>query len=182
MLSVVDTGTEKKLADLQVDGDTLETMSLERSSPNLYVKNKAKNQVDVVDRRKRALIASWPVTKSKDNVVMALDDAHARIFVACRSGVIVVFDTSSGKELQALAIGKGVDDLVYDSGCQGRYAACDGAVYVFHQDAPGRYTWLGQVVSGPLARTARLIPELNRYFVAVPAVQKGRRLSWLRGQ
>jgi hypothetical protein len=30
------------------------------------------------------------------------------------------------------------------------------------------YKLLGKVPTGPLGRTARLVPELNRYFVAVP--------------
>ena len=169
MLSVVDTESGKKLADMQIDGDTLEAMALEQLSPKLYVNNTAKNQVDVVDRRKRTLIASWPVTKGQKNVAMALDEAHGRLFIACRSGAIVIFDTASGKELQSLSIGKGVDDLVYDRARKRFYAACDGAIYVFRQDAFDRYTSLGQVASAPQARTARLVPELNRYFVAAPS-------------
>lgn len=169
MLSVVDTTGGKKLADMKLDGDTLEAMSLERSGPKLYVNNKAKGQVDVIDRHKRALIASWPVTKGKDNVAMALDETHHRLFVACRSGVIVIFDTQAGKELQALPINKGVDDLAYDPASRRLYASCDGAVYVFHENGPDDYTSLGSVPSAPGARTARLVPELNRYFVAAPA-------------
>ncbi len=168
MLSVVDTDAGKKLADMQIDGDTLEAMALEKSGPKLYVNNKAKNQVDIVDRQKRELIASWPVTKGQTNVAMALDEAHGRLFIACRSGAIVIFDTSSGKELQSLSIGRGVDDLVYDAARKRLYATCDGAVYVFRQDAPDSYTSLGHVPSAPQARTARLVPELNRYFVAAP--------------
>lgn len=30
------------------------------------------------------------------------------------------------------------------------------------------YKLLGKVPTGPLGKTARLVPELNRYFVAVP--------------
>jgi DNA-binding beta-propeller fold protein YncE len=168
MLSVIDTNTGKKLADMKIDGDTLEAMSLESSSPKLYVNNRAKNQVDVIDRQKRTLIASWPVTKGKDNVAMALDEAHHRLFVACRSGAIVVFDTESGKELRTLPISKGVDDLVYDAASQRLYAACDGAVNVFRENGPDDYKSLGNVPSAPAARTARLIPEIDRYFVAVP--------------
>src|SRR4030081_1785718 len=49
MLSVVDTTAGQKLADIKIDGETLEAMALESSTPRLYVNNKAKNQVDVVD-------------------------------------------------------------------------------------------------------------------------------------
>jgi DNA-binding beta-propeller fold protein YncE len=102
----------------------------------MYVNNKAKNRVDVIDREKREILASWPITKGKTNVAMALDEANHRLFVACRSGDLIVFDTTSGKELISLPIAKGVDDA--------------------------------KVPSGPAGRTARLVPELKRYFVAVP--------------
>ena len=104
MISVVDTTAGEKVADIKVDGDTLEAMALEKSSPKVYVNNKAKSQVEVIDRNKREIAASWPVTKSKTNVAMALDEANHRLFVACRGGDIVVFDTTSGKELTALPI------------------------------------------------------------------------------
>jgi DNA-binding beta-propeller fold protein YncE len=168
MLSVVDTTAGKKLADIQIDGDTLEAMALESANPKLYVNNKAKNQVDVVDREKRALVASWPVTKCKTNVAMAFDEANHRLFIACRSGEIAVLDTESGKEVAALPITKGVDDVVYDPGSKRIYAACDGNVDVYQQSGPDDYKLLAKVRTGPLGRTARLVPELKRYFVAVP--------------
>ncbi len=168
MLSVVDTTAGKKLADMKIDGDTLEAMALEKSSPRLYVNNRAKNQVEVVDREKREVVASWPVTKCKANVALALDEANHRLFAACRDGEMVVLDTQTGKELAALPITKGVDDVTYDPASKRVYAACDGNVDVYEQSGADNYKSLGKVPTGPVARTARLVPELNRYFVAVP--------------
>jgi DNA-binding beta-propeller fold protein YncE len=168
MISVVDTTAGKKLADIKVDGDTLEAMALETSSPKIYVNNKAKNQVDVIDREKREVIASWPVTKCKTNVAIGLDEADHRLFVACRDGQISVVDTRMGKEITSLPITKGVDDLKYDAASKRIYAAADGSVDVYEQSDPDNYKLLGKVPTGPLGKTARLVPELNRYFVAVP--------------
>src|SRR5712671_5310458 len=123
MLTVVDTTAGKKVADIKIEGETLEAMALESSSPRLYVNNKAKNQVDVVDREKRTVVASWPVTRCKTNVAMAFDEANHRLFVACRSGSISILDTQSGKEVTALPITKGVDDMIYDPGSKRIYAA-----------------------------------------------------------
>src|SRR5712671_2104927 len=81
MLSVVDTTEAKKVADIKIDGETLEAMALESSTSRLYVNNKARNKVDVVDRNTRAIVASWPVTKCKTNVAMALDEANHRLFM-----------------------------------------------------------------------------------------------------
>jgi DNA-binding beta-propeller fold protein YncE len=168
MLSVVDTTEGKKVADIKIDGETLEAMTLETSSPKIYVNNRAKNRVDVVDREKREIVASWPITQCKNNVAMALDESDQRLFIACRDGHIVVFNTATGKEVTALPITKGVDDLAYDSKNKRLYAAADGSVDVYQQTDPDSYNALPKVSTGPMGRTARLIPELNRYFVAVP--------------
>jgi DNA-binding beta-propeller fold protein YncE len=168
MLSVVDTTAGKKVADMKVDGDTLEAMALDKSSSRIYLNNKAKSQVDVIDREKRTLITSWPVTLAKTNVAMAYDEANHRLFIACRSGGIVVFDTQSGKELSVLPITKGVDDLVFDAASKRLYASCDGDVSVYQQNTADNYKLLGKVTTGPMARTALLAPQLSRYFVAVP--------------
>src|SRR6266853_6657860 len=104
MLTVIDTTAGKKLADLKIDGETLEAMALEKSTPKMYVNNRARNQVSVVDRDKRELVASWPVTLCKNNVAMALDEANHRLFVACRTSQIAVLDTQTGKEITSFPI------------------------------------------------------------------------------
>jgi len=168
MLSVVDTTASQKLADLKIEGETLEAMTLEKSTPRMYVNNRAKNQVSVVDREKRALIASWPVTLCKNNVAMALDESNHRLFVACRTSQIAVLDTQTGKEITSFPITKGVDDITYDAASKRVYAACDGAVDIYEQSGLDSYKLLANIPTGPMGRTARLVPELKRYFVAVP--------------
>src|SRR5437667_3171888 len=106
MLSVVDTTAGKKLADIKIDGETLEAMALEKSSPKMYVNNRDKSQVDVVDREKRELVASWPGTLCKNNVGMALDEATERLFVACRTSQISVLDTLTGKDVTSFPLTK----------------------------------------------------------------------------
>jgi DNA-binding beta-propeller fold protein YncE len=171
MISVVDTTAGKKLADIKVDGDTLEAVVLDNASPRIFVNNRAKNQVDVIDRDKRTLLTSWAITKSKTNVAMAYDAANHRLFIGCRGGGIVVVDTDSGKEIAMLEITKGVDDVVFDAASKRLYASCDGDADVYQQTDANTYKSLGKVPTGALARAALLVPELNRYFVAVP--QKG---------
>src|SRR6202163_1989496 len=153
MLSVVDTTSGQKVADIKVDGETLEAMALESSSSKMYVNNKAKNRVDVIDREKREILTSWPITKGKTNVAMALDEDNHRLFVACRSGDLVVFDTTSGKEIATLPITKGVDDLVFDKDNKRIYSAADGFVDVYQEEGPDNYKLVAKVPSGPAGRT-----------------------------
>jgi DNA-binding beta-propeller fold protein YncE len=170
MLSVVDTTRDEKVADIKIDGDTLEAMALEKSTEKMYVNNPAKNQVEELNRKSRSVIASWPVTMGKRNVAMALDEAGHRLFVASRSGNISAFDTSAGKEIQSMPIGKGVDDLAFDPASKRVYAPCggDGLIYVYQESGKDQYTLAGKVPSGPGGKNALLDKSLGRYFVIVP--------------
>jgi hypothetical protein len=82
----------------------------------------------------------------------------------------VVFDSQNGKELQALPVGKGVDDLMFDTASKRIYATSGGtgAVDVYKEADPDHYQSLGNIPSGPGAKTGLLVPKLARLFVAVP--------------
>jgi hypothetical protein len=108
------------------------------------------------------------VKLGSDNVAMALDEQHQRLFVGCRSGQIVVFDTNTGEELQAAPIAKGVDDITYDPGSKRIYAIGGGTIDILEQTDADHYRTLGSVAAGAEAKTGRLIPQINRYFAAVP--------------
>ncbi len=174
MVSVIDTTAGKKLADIRIDGETLEAMALDAFRPRLYVNNRARNQVTVVDRWKNSIVASWPMKLCSDNVAIALDEAHQRLFVGCRSGQVVIFDTNTGRELQAVPIGKGVGDLTYDAGSKRLYAIGGGKIDVVQEVDADHFRAIGSAAVGDQAETGRLIPELNRYFAAVPQTGSGR--------
>jgi DNA-binding beta-propeller fold protein YncE len=170
MLSIVDTTRDTKVADVKIDGDTLEAMALKRSAGTMYVNNPAKNDVVKFDRKSRSAVASWPVKLGKRNVAMAFDEAGHRLFVASRSGDISIFNTETQKEISSLPIGKGVDDLAFDPASKRLYAPCggDGLIYVYEERGPDKYTLVGKVPSGPGGKNGLLDQGLGRYFVIVP--------------
>ncbi|MGH9437091.1 MAG: YncE family protein, partial [Terriglobia bacterium] len=171
MVSVVNTTSDKKVADIKIDGDTLEQMALDPSDPLLYIENPSKSQVDVVNRQTRSVVATWPITMGQRNVAIALDPSSHRLFVACRSGVLVVLDSRTGKQLQSVPIGKGVDDLIFDPESKRIYATCgggQGTIAVYHEDAPDHYTSLGQIESAPRGKNEVLVPQTHRLFVTIP--------------
>jgi hypothetical protein len=168
MFSTVDTNGNKKISDMKIDGDTLEAMSLDSYRPRIYINDKAKNEVVVVDRWKNTIVAKWPITLGKTNVTMALDEQRQRLFVGCRDGKLVVLDSNTGKELQTLPITPGVDDTIYDPKSKRLYAIGGGSVDVYDQISMDKYVSRGSVSTGSKARTGRLVPQLNRLFVAAP--------------
>lgn len=168
MLNVVDTSTATKLATMRIEGDMLAAIKIEAFRPRLYINNYEKGLVAVIDTFSRKQIAAWPVAPEKDNDAMALDEEHQRLFVACRTGRIQVFDTDSGKVVQTLAIPQGVDDLAYDPVTRRLYAPGNGSIAVYEETDRDHFTTLGSVASAQGGKTAILVPELKRYFVAVP--------------
>jgi len=170
MMSVVDTTSGVKIDDIKIDGETVEASVVEKSGSRIYVNNRTKNRVEVIDRNTHKILASWPMSLGNTAGPIALDEANHRLFVACRSGQIVVFNTETGRELMALPIGGRVDDLAFDPKSKRLFAACGtpGTVDVYEETGPDRFRSLGKVATGPVGKNGWLAPELNRYFVPVP--------------
>ncbi len=169
VLSIVNTNTGRHVGDIRIDSNRVEAMVVEKGGPRIFLNMVEKSAVAVIDRTKRVVVATWPVTGGRINVGIALDEEHHRLFVACREGKLMVLDSDTGKVLQTLPIATGVDDMVYDPVRRRIYVACgEGFVNVFEQIDADHYRLLGAVPTGPLGKTGRLVPELNRYFVAVP--------------
>ena len=173
-LSIVDTTKMTSLGDIKIDGATLEQLDMEQSTPRLYVTIEEKSEVAVVDRDKRTVVATWPITKAKVPAAIALDEANHRLFVGCRTtdmhGHIVVFDTATGKELDALPVGGHVDQMFFDPATKRIYASDGTAVDVYEERDPDHYTLLGKAETGLMSKTGLLVPELHRYFATVPHI------------
>jgi DNA-binding beta-propeller fold protein YncE len=169
MLSVVNTQSASKVADIKLDGDTLEQMAIAHDSPLLYDSVRSLNRIDVINRHTRALVNKWPVTMGKVNVSIAFDEADHRIFSACRSGVIVALDSQTGKELKAVPIDKNVDDLIYDSARKRLYAStAPGYIDVYQIADPDNYVSLGRIQAAPGSKNEVFSPSLNRLYTIVP--------------
>jgi len=175
MISVIDTGADKKLGDIRIDGDTVEAMAIDPTSNRLYANDPARNLVVVINRATRKIEATWPVTMGQKNVAIALDAAHHRLFVACRDGHLVVFNTQTGQQIQSLPIGKGVDDASFNPQTGRIYVQCGepGATWVYREESPDHYTMLGEVQEGYKAKNSALVPAMHRYFVLVPPATGG---------
>jgi hypothetical protein len=107
---------------------------------------------------------------------MQLDEASHRLFVVTRKpSKLIVFDTETGKEVKNLDVADRVDDLAYDSANHRLYLSGgggDGAITVVQQRDADNYEVIATIPTKPGAKTARLIPELHKYYVGVPSKEK----------
>lgn len=170
LISVIDTNSSKKLRDIKIDSNRVEAVLLEKSGLRLFCNITGQNAVGVLDRNKGSLLATWPLPSGdKTNVAMAFDEANHRLFVSARDpGKLIVLDSDSGRVVAELPSVGMVDDAAYEAKRKRIYLAGDGYLDVFQQRDADHYSLLGQVQGSFRAKTGILVPELNRYYLAVP--------------
>ena len=170
LISVIDTNTSKKLRDIKINNNHIEAIVLEKNGPRMFMNITGQGTVGVMDRNKSELSATWPLPAGvKSNVAMSLDEANHRLFVSAREpGKLVVLNSDTGKVIANLPAVAMVDDMVYDAKNKRIYLAGDGFVDVFEQKDTDNYALLAKVPGSFRAKTGILVPDLNRYYLAVP--------------
>lgn len=170
LISVIDTNSPKKLRDIKINSNHVEAMVLEKSGKRMFCNITGENAVGVLDRDKSELTSTWPLPAGdKQNVAMAFDEADHRLFVVTRApGKLIVLNSDNGKVVAELPAVGMVDDAAYDANHKRVYLAGDQFVDVFAQDDADHYSLLARVPGSFRAKTAILVPELNRFYLAVP--------------
>jgi hypothetical protein len=100
----------RRLGDIPLDAHP-ESFQIEKAGARVFVNVPNKEEIEVVDLAKKAVIARWPVTSALRNYPMALDEAHHRLFIGCRTPArLLVIDTETGKQMAYLEIVGDTDD------------------------------------------------------------------------
>jgi hypothetical protein len=187
-VDIVDTRTATLVGSIKLPGGDPAGIAIEPSGKRLYVAMGdivgGESHVAVVDLEKRAVVAQWPITGGPVPHTAGLDAAHHRLFVGSRTiphtgniggghqhepGKLVVMDTQTGKVVQVLDSVGGADDLQYDAST-GRiyFMGTTGTVAVFKEKDPNHFELLGKVPTGAISKTGLWVPDLQRFYSAVP--------------
>jgi len=173
-ISVIDVDAGKIEAEFKIDSNDVEGVVFEKSGPRMFVNVRGKNAVEVYDRTSRKLLATWSIADAgKNPTSIAFDEAAHRLFLGTRvPGKLVVVDSDSGKVVTSYPAAAMVDDMAYDSKSKRIYFAGTEFLDVFHQNDAGHYDRIGHIATAFRAKTGVLIPELKRYYLAVPHHEK----------
>ena len=122
-----------------------------------------------LDSQALKVLETWPMAPCEQPSSMDMDRVHQRVFVGCRSGVMAVVDSDSGKIVTTQPIGKGVDAAEFDPdrGLVYFSSGGDGTMAVFHQDTPDKYTLIESVKTQTGARTMAIDRKTGRAFLSV---------------
>ncbi len=173
-ISLIDVGAGKVAAEIKIDSDDVEGMVFEKSGPRMFVNVRGKNAVEVYDRTTRTLGATWSIVQSgKNPTAIAFDEPAHRLFLGSRvPGKLIVVDSDSGKITTDYPAATMVDDMAYDGATKRIYFAGTEFLDVFHQKDADHYERTGHIATSFRAKTGVLVPELNRYYLAVPHHEK----------
>jgi DNA-binding beta-propeller fold protein YncE len=180
-IEIVDTKTAKLIGHIKMEGQEPAGIVLDAPANRLYagmgdVVN-GESVVKVVDIEKRAIVAEWSTAGGPQPHVAGLDAAHHRLFMGSRlggghnvdPGKLVIINTDTGKVVQTLDATGGGDEIFFDTPSQRVYfSGSTGTLAVFHEDDPDHFQLLGKVPTGAIAKSGIWIPELKRYYAAVP--------------
>lgn len=174
LISVIDTNSSKKLRDIEINSNHVEAIVLEKSGPRMFINITGQNAVGVLDRNKSELSTTWPLPAGDmQNVAMALDEVNHRLFTITRKpGKLIVLNSDNGKVIADLPAVSFVDDMSYDAQHKRIYLAGDQFVDVFEQKDSDHYALLAKIPGSFRAKTGILVPEWNRYYLAVPHHEK----------
>jgi hypothetical protein len=176
-VEIIDTKTGQRAGTIKLDGTDPAGIAFDAATPRMFVVLGDTAQVQVIDREKRTILATWEITGGTAPHTVAIDTAHHRLFVGARvkpghifkPGKMVVMDTDTGKVVATLDTEGGADEIQYDAASQRVYfTGTTGHVDVFKQVDADHYQPLGKLITAADAKTSLLVPELKRFYVAVP--------------
>jgi DNA-binding beta-propeller fold protein YncE len=166
--TAIDLKTRKQLGELKFDTDLLKALAIEKNGPYLYTSVTGKNHIAVIDKKTFKIVNTFPITVAAQPSPLALDEAGNRLFVITRAPYkLVVLNTQTGATVASFTAPERANDVQFDKTNRRIYAAGDGYVSVVQQKNADSYEEIAQVPTAHGAKTAMLVPELNRYYVAV---------------
>ena len=169
-LAGIDARSGTKVFDVKLPAHP-ESFQLEENGPRIFVNVPGADEIVVVDREKKAVTETWPLKSAKGNFPMFLDETDHRLFVGCRHPAkLLVFDTTTGKEVGSVEIAGDTDDLFFDASRKQIYVSCGaGFIDVIKQDGADAYTLAAKVPTVSGARTSLFSPETGELYLAVRA-------------
>jgi YVTN family beta-propeller protein len=147
-------------------GGTPEFAAVDQAAGRVYCNIEDKSEVAVVDADKHEVVARWSLSPGEEPSGIALDSAHHRLFSGCHNKRMVMLDTESGKVVDTLPIGAGVDGCAFDDATQLAFASCgDGTTTITREVAPGKLTVIQTLKTERGARTMALDPKTHRIYL-----------------
>jgi YVTN family beta-propeller protein len=151
-------------------GGNPEFAAVDENAGRVYCNIEDKSEVAVIDVNKHEVVAHWSLAPGEEPSGIALDAQHHRLFSGCHNKMMVMLDTESGKVVDTVPIGAGVDGCAFDDARQLAFASCgDGTTTIAKEVAADKLTVLQTLKTERGARTMALDPK--SHWIYLPSAQ-----------
>jgi len=178
-ITAIDPEKESVIGKVALGGGAEATVVNGKGSGFVNLEEEA--EVVAYDPQALTVKAKYPITGCKTPTGLAIDAANSRLFIGCRSKVMAVMNSETGKVITTLPIGTRVDAVTFDA--DNKLIFCsngDGTISVIHQKSADEYESVGDIHTQESAKTMALDPKSKRMFLSAaemvppPAGEKGR--------
>ena len=167
-ITIISVDDHKKVADISIDGNNVESMAVDPLHHRLFVNIRDKKEIGVVDLTSNKTVAKWTTPEMNRNTPLRFDEANQRVFVAGRTpGKFFVFNAADGTLVQTSDCVEIADDMTWDPTLRRIYITGSQGVSIFKQQTKDHYT---QVIQMPTngGKTSIYVPELKQFYIVHP--------------
>lgn len=134
-----------------------------------------KSSLNVIDAKTLKVIKNYPLSPCGGPTGLAIDNKNQRLFTVCRENKgMSVIDIATGKVVQTLPIGAGVDAVIYDPANNLVIASNgDGTASIFKQNSADDYTLIQTLKTQNRAKTMAMDMSTHKLYFPVVDFQPG---------
>jgi DNA-binding beta-propeller fold protein YncE len=131
----------------------------------------------VIDTKTLAVTGTWPLAPCGGPTGIAMDIPNQRLFTVCRGNKgLSVIDAKSGKIIQTLPIGAGVDAVMYDAADKLVFVSNgDATATIIKQESADKYSVIQTLATQPRAKTMAFDKKTKKIYFSCPQMQPGTR-------
>lgn len=175
-VALIDTRAGRLVGRIAVTGALESPVSDGRG--RVFVTVEDHSEIVVIDARRRAVVAHYPLAGCEEPTGLAYDDRDQRLVAECANGIAKIVSGRDGRVLASIPIGPRPDGLVVDARRNLVFAPTGGDAAMTIID-PARMVALGAVPTRTGARSGALDPQTGDVYLpsgefAPPAAPGGR--------
>jgi DNA-binding beta-propeller fold protein YncE len=168
-LEAINPDTGAKLGSVTFQDNHVEAMAFVDGDPRIFLNLAQTNKIAVIDRKTMKVTATWPVPPAQQNAMVAFDPSQHRLYVVTRTpGMVVVMNSDTGVVVSTQAAPLRADEVQYNEATHRLYVpGGEGYLEIYDTSDANHLKVVEKVTTAAGAKTALLIPEMHRLFLAV---------------
>jgi DNA-binding beta-propeller fold protein YncE len=168
-LEAINPDTGAKLGSVTFQDNHVEAMAFVDGDPRIFINLAQTNKIAVIDRKTMKVTATWPVPPAQQNAMVAFDPVQHRLYVVTRTpGMVVAMDSDTGAVVSTQPAPLRADEVQYEPATHRLYVpGGEGYLEIYDTSDANHLKVVEKVTTAPGAKTALLIPEMHRLFLAV---------------